>query len=243
MHLFTNGCSWTYGGALELDGPEHDEERLSITWPAHLANKLNATYTNIAAGGGSNQRIVRTTIDWIYSNRYKIENDPEFKNIIAIIQWSEPSRYEYYEPINNSDLYESNPDRWAFVTASFVNQLTLDSKIANFIKNNRLATYSHQEAAYSTLYNSLTLSKIFDMYNIKYYFWSPLYSLHSCNIDIRERILDAGPWLDQDHENLFNTWEYDRVGKTSWTDYDAHPSREGHAQIADIILKELEKYE
>ena len=237
MHILTNGCSWTYGGALELDGPEFEQERLSVTWPARLASKLNATYTNIASGGGSNQRVVRTTIDWIYKNRENI------KNTIAIIQWSDTSRYEYYEPLDKSDAHELNPNRWAFATASFVNQLTLDSKMANVIKDHRLSTYSHQEAAYSILCNCLTLARIFDMYNIKYYFWSPLYSLQSCNPDVRECILNAGPWLDQDRTQLFNTWEYDRVGKTSWTDYDAHPSRKGHDQIAEIILKELKKYE
>ena len=236
MHLFTNGCSWTYGGALKLDSAEKMQERLSVTWPAQLANKLNASYTNIAAGGGSNQRIVRTTIDWLYQNKH-------IKDITAIIQWSDPVRFEYYEPINESDLFELDPDRWAFISPSWVKQQTFHQETVEKIKDFRLYTFSHQEAAYSILHNCLTLAKIFDMFNVKYYFWSPLYSLQACNTDIRERILDVGPWLDQNADKLFNAWEYKRVGKTSWTEYDAHPSREGHAQIADIILKELEKYE
>jgi hypothetical protein len=239
MHLFTNGCSWTYGGALELDDAACEQERLAVTWPGRLAKKLNATFTNIATGGGSNQRVVRTTIDWIYDNKDFIKNE----EVMAIIQWSDPSRFEYYEPENKSDLYESDPSRWAFGASSFVKQQTLHHKTAEQIKDFRLYTHTHQEAAYSTLYHCLTLAKIFDIHNIKYYFWSPLYSLHSCRINVRESILDAGPWLDQDHENLFNAWEYDRVGKTSWTDYDAHPSRLGHEQLSYIILNELKKYE
>jgi hypothetical protein len=134
-----------------------------------------------------------------------------------------------------------DPARWAFCTPSYIRQKDLNPKLARMLVDQRLHSYSHQEAAYATLFNCLTLGKIFDMHNIKYYFWSPLYSLNSCKYNIRECILDVAPWLDQDLENLFNTWEYDRVGKTSWTDYDAHPSRKGHDQIAEIILKELKK--
>jgi hypothetical protein len=239
MHLFTNGCSWTYGGALDLDAPKQEQERLSVTWPSHLASKLNATYTNIATVAGSNQRVVRTTIDWLYDNKEFIKNE----KVIAIIQWSEPSRFEYYEPIKDWDLDEMDPSRWTFCTPSYVKQQELTQKVARFFVDQRLRFYSHQEAAYSTLYNCLTLAKIFDTYNIKYFFWNPLYNLQYCRSNIRECILNAGTWLDQSHSVLSNEWIYDRVGKTSRIDCDAHPSRKGHEQIAEIILKELKKYE
>ena len=59
--LFTNGCSWTFGGG--LDQPD-TRERITdlqdnIVWPAHVQRLLNFDkQVNLSAGGGSNQRIL-----------------------------------------------------------------------------------------------------------------------------------------------------------------------------------------
>ena len=78
MILFTNGCSWTYGGGLGLDH-KPKEERLVKVWPHHLGMMLGSDETiNLSYGGGSNSRILRTTFDWIQ------EQTPDFISKAAI---------------------------------------------------------------------------------------------------------------------------------------------------------------
>ena len=94
--LFVNGCSWTYGGG--LDQPD-TKERITdlhdnIVWPAHVKRLMNFDeQVNLAEGCGSNQRICRTTFDWVMQ-----QDADTLKNTTAIIQWSHEDRYEYYLP-------------------------------------------------------------------------------------------------------------------------------------------------
>ena len=81
-HIFANGCSYTEGCG--LDNPE--KERYS----KFLADKFNAEDINQSGGGGSNQRIFRTTYDWISENQDKI------KNTLFVIQLTYPVRNEIW---------------------------------------------------------------------------------------------------------------------------------------------------
>jgi hypothetical protein len=94
--LLVNGCSWTAGGGLDTpDTKEHMEHLFNhVVWPSHVKRKLGFDKCiNLAEGCGSNQRICRTTFDWV------MQQDAEtLKNTTVIIQWSHEDRYEYYVP-------------------------------------------------------------------------------------------------------------------------------------------------
>ena len=94
--LLVNGCSWTAGGGLDTpDTKENIEQLLNhVVWPSHVKRKLGFDKCiNLAEGCGSNQRICRTTFDWV------MQQDAEtLKNTTVIIQWSHEDRYEYYVP-------------------------------------------------------------------------------------------------------------------------------------------------
>jgi len=63
MILLVNGCSFTWGGGLDKQG---DQVRETSVWSHHLGALMNAEkVVNLAAGCGSNQRIFRTTVDYI----------------------------------------------------------------------------------------------------------------------------------------------------------------------------------
>ena len=106
--LFVNGCSWTYGGGLDRPSrknqfnlphepgtKEHlDYVHANIVWPAHVKKLMNFDKcVNLAEGCGSNQRICRTTFDWVNE-----QDEETLKNTTVIIQWSCEDRYEYYVP-------------------------------------------------------------------------------------------------------------------------------------------------
>ncbi len=81
-YLYTNGCSYTEGCGLD----NQTEERYSKI----LSNRLGIEDINQSDGGGSNQRIFRTTFDWISQNLNKL------KDTLFVIQLSYPVRNEIW---------------------------------------------------------------------------------------------------------------------------------------------------
>jgi hypothetical protein len=97
--LYTNGCSWTFGdGVSEHPGfpRTHNatidyENMKNYAWPSVLANKLGYEVVNDSIAGGSNVRIVRTTVDFIMN--YPKEN---YQDLVIIIGWTTVERDEIY---------------------------------------------------------------------------------------------------------------------------------------------------
>jgi len=88
MILYANGCSYTTG--CELEGPHIGDSKYNKdrAWPAILGKNLGATEViNEAKAGGSNDRIIRTSLDWILSNRSK-------EKLLVVIGWTDPYRTE-----------------------------------------------------------------------------------------------------------------------------------------------------
>jgi hypothetical protein len=80
---------------------------LQLVWPNHLGKIINAERTvNLAAGCGSNQRIFRTTYDYVM--RQTAEN---LENTFAVIQVTDPTRYEFYLD-NNDNSYLNHQESW-----------------------------------------------------------------------------------------------------------------------------------
>lgn len=78
VKILTNGDSWT--GGIYLG----DRNKL---WPGLLGKLLDCKVTNLAIGGASNNRIFRTTCEYIYSGN-------ELPDYI-ILGWSSLTRYEF----------------------------------------------------------------------------------------------------------------------------------------------------
>jgi hypothetical protein len=68
--------------------PHPDNERASFG--CELANFLRAVLICDAQAGGSNDRIIRTTRDWIQQNR------DQLKNTLLVLQWSTWEREEWF---------------------------------------------------------------------------------------------------------------------------------------------------
>lgn len=83
MILYTNGCSFVYGQ--ELQNPTIS------AWPSILSKKLNVEVKNDALCGSSNERIFRTTNDFICNNYKKYKNE-----LFVVIGWSLSDRYELF---------------------------------------------------------------------------------------------------------------------------------------------------
>jgi hypothetical protein len=85
--LYVNGCSHTHGTELAMDN------RLDLTWPHLLTNYLVFDLINDSECGSSNDRIFRTTIEYILSTPTPPEK--------VVIQFTEPDRIEIIEKTFN----------------------------------------------------------------------------------------------------------------------------------------------
>jgi len=83
MLLFANGCSMTMGA--ELADPT------SSSFPAQIARHFGLDLNNIAYGGSSNCRILRTTLLWV-TDYLRKGGAPE--KLFVLIGWTAPDRRE-----------------------------------------------------------------------------------------------------------------------------------------------------
>lgn len=231
--LLTNGCSWTWGGGFD---DLSNKDRLETVWPHHLMNLLQySNNVNLSEGGGSNQRIFRTTLDWI------LQQDREtLDNTVAVIQWSELSRYEYYskstEPEKNNNWdWENDSGNWSLVKAGSCiyppgsrNQHIDDEEIKQ--SQVRYRTYSDIEGLYSFVSQFTALAHIFETYNIKYYYWNALGVPVKYFPEPIKKYACKFNWINAKHDD----WYYERISKE-----DPHPNEDGHKRIAQHIFKEI----
>lgn len=231
--LFTNGCSWTYGGGLDSDHPSESELAKKV-WPHHLKINMGfSQHVNLASGCGSNQRIVRTTIDWL------TKQDKELlKNTVAVIQWTEWSRYEYYVPKTNRP-FDDEPNRWALckVGNCISKAETGDINYTNKRNDMRFETYSTLEGYYTHLMHCETLASMFNKFGVKYYYWNFVTPMFALPDNLKSLLLDNYNWLEPlgRHE-----WVYERLNN------DPHPSETGHIQLSEHIknaIKDLKYYD
>lgn len=236
MILFTNGCSWTWGGGLEphfkFNDIINDEQRLKLVWPHHLGNLLNADKViNLSAGCGSNQRVFRTTLDW-FLNEYK--NEP----MMAIIQLTDPSRYEYYLT-DNVDDFTNDQLNWVKLTSSAHILNIKDVKPHDDVfkkqeleikreRDSRMTTYTLIEGMYKTINHCASLAHLFKKYNVEYYFWGGYFKFKPDYPIKQKNYLSQINYLD---------FKWDWVESVS--EIDAHPSVLGHKQIADLIYQNI----
>lgn len=85
MRIYACGCSFTYGD--ELDDPA------TQSWPAILATKLSADFTNAAVSGGTNDRTVYQTI-----------KNTQDSYDLYLIAWTTYTRFTFYKSDNNFEV-------------------------------------------------------------------------------------------------------------------------------------------
>ena len=109
MNIFyINGCSFVAGAGL----PEC--HRATVEVPSSLGGKLNSTYNfkeyhNDSQGGCSNDRIRRTTIDFLIKNKHR------WNEIVVVIGWTQFTRFELVDEYEIMD--ENSPNKYIQVNS------------------------------------------------------------------------------------------------------------------------------
>jgi len=118
MILYVNGCSHTAAAeaavdeAFAVDDGQNGIDRrphpanLAVSWCTKLAQHLGIEMYCDAESASSNDRMIRTTRDWIKNNPDKLSNT------FMIIQWSTWEREEW---LHNGIWYQVNASGWDIV--------------------------------------------------------------------------------------------------------------------------------
>jgi hypothetical protein len=237
MKLFANGCSFTWGGAIypslhDAQGKLLDyynpsplnQQRLNDVWPNKLAALINANEcVNLGMGCGSNERIVRTTIDFFTEKLVRKEFSNDW---VAVIQLTQPPRYEYWD---------EETETWAMVIPNGVNVgKPVDWEVTKRLDRFKDITYSYEnDYTHSQRYwtQVVSLASFFEQYKIKYWFgnlgldvWPLLGAWQQEYLKTRVR------WLKNDPYYMFGSLFRDRHEGGS-----GHPSLLGQDQIANSI--------
>ncbi len=159
MHLVANGCSHTAGAEIEFP---MQGECFDKAWPKHLANMWGYNHTNLSISGGSQKRIIRTTIEFI--GNYLIEGK-DLKDLFVIVLWPGPYRTELYIP----DMPGREGTNWhTFVVGNKYKGFPKD--VTNFYKY-WVLTYDTEQANVSYLLDVITLQSYLKFWKIKYFFY------------------------------------------------------------------------
>lgn len=228
MKLFANGCSFTHGHKDWKD----DFSASDWVWPSVMSPMFEET-VNMGWCGGSNQRILRTTLEF-FDN---IKNKSEW---IAVIQWTDCySRHELHD--EKTDTYlgyiVSNDSSPVLDKSSNRKFVTIPSHINRAIELYHNTTMIRSKLFLETqlLTQQFILSEYFKKFNIKYLFAGMSHSSFVSNdldhplmkVFSRENNILAFSALINHNMSL-------RENETDW-----HPNKAGHAVIANYITNEL----
>ncbi len=170
MYVYANGCSFTYGSELH-DDPQtrictNNSYRWEHSWPGALTRLLGVSGAgayNDATPSGSNDRITRTTVQFVLRNWQAADLPAE--QLLVVIGWSHPARREFFVdgafrqvvPHHGYDIraldrlarvyrqvaWDDTESRWRFATqaltlASFLRDLGIRFVFFDAIEPNRL---------------------------------------------------------------------------------------------------------
>ena len=237
MKLFANGCSFTWGGAIYPDlhddkgelldyanTTELNQQRLATVWPSKLGKLIDATETvNMGMGCGSNDRIVRTTMDYF---AHLLEQGQELSDWLAVIQWTQAHRYEYWDDETNT---------WAMVIP---NGISFGKRVkwsyTESKEYERNITYSYlNDTSFSQKYFTqvVGLASFFDQHKIKYRFMNlsidHISGLNTAQVNYLTKNIK---WVgDNVYITINNMFKDAHESK--------HPTVVGHDQIASNLFR------
>lgn len=239
MNLYVNGCSFTYGHS-----PTHDDSiknhRPNWTWNDHLKNEFAGDFVNEAWIGGSNQRILRRTLEFFA----KVNDKSSWT---AVIQFTDPfARFEFYEPKNK--IYVSMLRDEHVLDDQYYNDPKVDFRRLHEISKRYFAyrslLYSEDQLLNEYLRIIITLNTYFKKHKINHLFTfmsgqclPTLLVNNDSTLANKElfNILPLDTFTDTAMSRMIQTEDFENPP------VDLHPNKIGHQKIYKYILNELQK--
>ena len=176
--IYTNGDSWTAGDIVDpelfgddfakVNDPRNRPYRLPRVWPDKLGKLLNIDVLNNAHAGGSNDRIVRSTINDIVKLKDKLDT----KNLFVLIGWSSPERKDFFYKWDK----KGEGGEWECLYPAEFRHWTSDREELNkFFKLYVLNHWYEEEYITRHCINTITLHNFLNNLNIKHLFFDAFY--------------------------------------------------------------------
>lgn len=258
-YLYSNGCSFVYGD--EIDHPHENR------WSRIFSEKYNVKEINESENGSSNNRIYRTTKDWLLSNKEKL------KDTFVVLGWSQAIRMERFNDM--ADRYESinfgvHPDN---MSASHNNGMDASGHCAygkdhgpfwgksppprfwnQYVKYYFDDKYFNEESALRVF----AMQELLEKLNVKYYFYfsmennvvhyiqrkyKDLYNFdkiyHQSQEDWIRDIVEKETGGIIEWDDKVNTYKNPKGG---WDGFQgSHPDEKSHSLWADFLYKEYKR--
>lgn len=271
--LFVNGCSWTEGHLLEeepevlkyshelgyiidielREATKHGEPvplplfeiYNKFNWAAHVAEQLSIpNIVNYATGAGSNNRIVRTTINYL-----KGLSEEQRKSTFVVIGWTLPDRNEIYlddklgyrswEKFNLTQPFEF------LVTRPGLDRKFID-KIQNFQNQYIVDLHSDYARIFEFFQQSYLLANLLENLKVKYYFFNSFpveWSRYLPGSFISEFQQDMDIYHSYNVHDVDDDFFFflDRRKEEKVHLSDGHPNSKGYKLWADHILNSMQQ--
>ena len=176
--IVTNGCSWMEGMGVD----DKLEDRLS----ALFAQKYNAKDINLSIPGGSNDRTLRTTIEWIFQNH----KSRYFSETLVLIGLTQIHRNEVW--YNTGELEDMTQYDSAWLRTSIHKIDDKDDKIFNkYMDLTFKYFHSYQYDYERTLRNIIQLASVCEYYGCKYFIFDALANLELWSLNGYKEVRDV----------------------------------------------------
>lgn len=265
--LFVNGCSWTEGHMLHLD-PEVDKliskqgyvvnNALSVfkdnveicypfkeiynqyNWAGIVAQELDIPdIVNYAIGAASNDRILRTTVDYV-----KRLTEQEKQETFIIIGWTIPDRSELYlnDKQGKAEWCSWNATQ-QFSTIDRIHNDEFTKRIDKFWELYVVDIFDYHPCVQKFFQQSYLLANLLEHHNIKYYFFNsfpPLFGVRDYAPFLEHFKYDIDAYATQTIAMSLNTDFFNFIGnKDELCLPDRHPNKLGHAMWAVHLLDDM----
>jgi len=236
--LFVNGCSFTAGNGEVHTADGELAPPLEYVW----ANQIPEfeSVTNLAIRGASNDRILRTTMEYF--------NSRNATDYVAVIQWTSPLRFERFIPSCN-----------AFAGFCNTTGKTISFNMDNANDLEKLQTNGMYDRLTDAAEKQLMHGKSITDYQINFYkkvilmqqyLDSKMIPYIFTSMSLYSHLLSDDADKEQYELHLKNNVDTDKWTARPLTIYqernfisaeDKHPNETGHKLIGDAIYKELQQ--
>lgn len=233
--LYANGCSMTYGYELADHPVTHicldDAYREAHAWPRRLAARLGAQQVvNDSIPGGSNDRILRTTIRWVL-DFLASEGDAARLKLLVVVGWSDPMRREYFidGAWKQAIPYHNYPD-----------QPSLDRLNAVY----RDVAWNDHESACRFVTQVLALQVFLQFHGIRFLFFDALKSCQETFAAARSEVAHASAISARTYVNFSSSdGSMASVLSTATPHWKGrHPAEDGHEYWAGVLAEHLQRH-
>lgn len=242
-YCYVNGCSWTYGETLK--DPKNE------SFLTQFGKNLNIDVCiNDSQCGGSNHRIVRTTLNFLLANK------EHWEDLLVVIGWSCPHRIEMWSDYSNEWLWINQYRQSEKLTEkghkarlyyqNFWNEINAYTDyfrdvitLQNFLKQNNIKYYMFRSFAFQNPLTNAVYGENADYTQFYQLINNKLISencIHSIDKNLFPSFIDFKDtfhWVIKDHVRNDN--------KTFQQHYPSHPNKEEHAIFADYLTTKIKE--